>query len=247
MNLSNDRRSNLVDDWLVRAIIAAFDATGLMFFALALLYALCLAAGTPNPEALVVQHWAWALTHSGLSAKILAYAPLAFLAHWVLGFAWGVVYARWAEPRLRGPGWLRGLKFAAVPCVLSLVVVLPAVGAGAFGLALGAGPLPIIGDVLGHAVYGSVLGWCYPASNRVYLGEADEPESDEESAIMAHAENSMAIGIIAGLVVGALCGGIAASLFAQGLPVWSLLVVGGVLGTAVGALIGSESGLAPPV
>lgn len=48
--------------------------------------------------------------------------------------------------------------FSLIPWAFSLVVFLPLVGGGFLGLGLGAGPLPILGNLLLHAVYGVTLG-----------------------------------------------------------------------------------------
>src|SRR5205823_12659963 len=75
---------------------------------------------------------------------------------------WAVPYAMWAEPRLRGPGWLRGLTFALLPAVTSWLVVLPALGAGPLGLGLGAGLVPAAGGLVRHLLYGAAPGLVYP-------------------------------------------------------------------------------------
>ena len=75
------------------------------------------------------------------------------------GIVWALVFACDANDRLIAfPGWLRGIIFALPPAVLSLVVFLPLVGGGLFGTKIGAGPLPVIGNIILHLVYGAVLG-----------------------------------------------------------------------------------------
>src|ERR671933_647575 len=68
------------------------------------------------------------------------------------------IVARFAAPHLRGPDWWRGVQFAVLPAMVSLVVVLPLLGAGLLGLRLGAGPFPLLGNLLLHALYGATLG-----------------------------------------------------------------------------------------
>ena len=49
-----------------------------------------------------------------------------------------------------------------------MIIFLPLAGGGLLGLGLGAGPLPILGNLLVHLVYGVTLGFLYPAFR--YLG-----------------------------------------------------------------------------
>ena len=71
---------------------------------------------------------------------------------------WAVLYARFAHGRLPGPPWLQGLLFSALPLAVSGSVVLPLLGAGPFGFGLGAGPLPLVGELFRHALFGVGLG-----------------------------------------------------------------------------------------
>ncbi|HEX2325337.1 MAG TPA: DedA family protein, partial [Chloroflexota bacterium] len=74
---------------------------------------------------------------------------------------WAVLYAAVAEPRLRGSAGVRGLQFALVPWLTSGLLYLPLIGAGSFGLALGAGWLPILGEAVRCAIFGISLGVLY--------------------------------------------------------------------------------------
>ena len=74
---------------------------------------------------------------------------------------WAVLYAAVAEPRLRGSAGVRGLQFALVPWLTSGLLYLPLIGAGPFGLALGAGWLPILGEAVRCAIFGVSLGVLY--------------------------------------------------------------------------------------
>lgn len=74
---------------------------------------------------------------------------------------WAVVYAFVVEPRLYGPPALRGLLFSVVPWLTSGIVLFPLLGAGPFAAALGAGPLPMAGELVRHAVFGASLGSLY--------------------------------------------------------------------------------------
>jgi membrane protein DedA with SNARE-associated domain len=85
---------------------------------------------------------------------------------------WAVLYAGAGRARLPGPPWLRGLLFSAVPLAVSGLVVLPLLGAGPFGFGLGAGPLPLAGELLRHALFGAGLGVSYELLRSARAAEA---------------------------------------------------------------------------
>ena len=85
-----------------------------------------------------------------------------FVALFFLGAVlWAFLYARVARERLPGPPWARGLLFSVLPLAASGLVALPLLGAGPFGLGLGAGLLPLAGEVFRHALFGVGLGIAY--------------------------------------------------------------------------------------
>jgi hypothetical protein len=92
-----------------------------------------------------------------LAGGMTLYAALALL--------WAVVYA-YAERWLPRPDWLGGLLFALLPLAVSLLVVLPLLGAGVAGLGLGVGLMPIAGEVTRHAIWGWALAVSYTLLSR---------------------------------------------------------------------------------
>jgi membrane-associated protein len=91
-----------------------------------------------------------------------AFVPAASALFFLAGILWAIAYALWAEPRLRGPDWLKGMAFSLLPTLVSWFAVLPVLGAGPLGLGLGAGLVPAAGELLRHLVYGAALGLAYP-------------------------------------------------------------------------------------
>ena len=77
------------------------------------------------------------------------------------GLAWGVVYSHLAVPLLRIPPWLRGLAFSVLPLAVSTLVLMPLLGAGPLGLGLGAGLVPLAGEVVRNALFGVGLATSY--------------------------------------------------------------------------------------
>src|SRR5438876_8018213 len=187
--------------WLFRAVAVGFIATGLMTGVLAIAYALAASLGSDTAEAPTLARWMWGLTHNVVTRQAETILPAAVLLHFLAGMAWALVYAYFVEPRLNGPGWRRGLLFAPAPGILSLVVLLPVLGGGLFGQELGAGPLPIVGNLVVHLVYGVTLGALYPLESEHVLVDRAEDQVPDDARAVFRVERSTAIGIVAGLVV----------------------------------------------
>ena len=159
-----------------------------------------------------------------------------------------LVYGAVLEPTLIGPGWVRGVMFAIIAWILSLVVAFPLVGAGLFGAALGAGPLPAVGNLILHLIYGASLGAIYgplgdlPADSFSASGPRDDAETT------AALERAEATGIIIGATLGAGIGMIGTRLPGALPPdggmapavalIFGTAVLGGAFGAAVGPFMG---------
>ncbi|HWP34632.1 MAG TPA: DUF6789 family protein [Thermodesulfobacteriota bacterium] len=253
-----DRR-NLTGDpgaqRLPRTIIAGFVATVAMTLTLVVAYWIASELGDPNPPAYAARpgppQWMWALTHNPITELTRGALPAAFGLHLAFGLIWAAIYTYVFEPRLPGRDWQRGALFSLVPWILSLIVFLPVAGGGLFGLELGAGPLPTIGNLILHLVYGVTLGELYGRLGSAVLTETGFEEDTDEEVALASAERSAAIGILAGSVAGGLVGGLGGYLFhgSFGAPIpgsASGVVLGlfwALLGGSVGALVGSLMGL----
>lgn len=246
--------------WLPRAIISGFAATSVMLFAFIVAYGIGLAIAAielaDRRGAGVIQSWFHGLTHNQVLdlASTSLYASLA--VYFAFGLVWAVAYAAIAEPMLRGPSWLQGMEFSLVPWLLSLVVFFPLVGGGLFGLALGAGPLPILGNLILHLVYGATLGLVYGPFGDIDAERfgtrrgADRAEPDEDAWAMGRSEAMAARGLIIGAALGVLVGLVGATvaqlqpgLTLLGLAPIGFVVASGLLGAAYGGLIGSLVGL----
>lgn len=232
-------------DWLERAVIAGFLATVLMTSVLVVAYVIAALIGSDSPRAPLLLRWTWGIAHNVVTAHAQTAAPVAVLLHFVFGLNWAIFYAAVAEPRLRGAGWRRGLLFAPIPWAFSVLIFLPIVGGGVLGLGLGAGPLPMLGNLILHLVYGVTLGSLYPPESDHALIERGESESAEEVRIYAHTKHLMALGIIVGLGLGGLGGWIGGVVFAPDASALVALTIGALAGSVSGMLIGSFSGLSP--
>ncbi|MGH8904101.1 MAG: DUF6789 family protein [Egibacteraceae bacterium] len=235
-----DRRA----DVLSAAVLAGFVATGLMTVVLSLAYAVAFTFGSPSPQAPALLRWMWGLTNNTLTARTQTALPVAVGLHFLSGIATAVVYSL-VELRLRGPGWRRGMVFSLVPWMLSLLVFLPAVGGGPLGLRLGAGPLPILGNLILHLVYGAALGQLYGPRGERSQAEAGRPEDASGALILSRNQRTIALGIVAGLVVGGALGWLGHVLLGLGARPLVALVLGAISGSTAGALVGSFLGLSP--
>jgi membrane protein DedA with SNARE-associated domain len=91
---------------------------------------------------------------------VRALGVIVAIAFVVVSMLWGALYGI-IQPALPGPAWLRGVIFAIAPLAVSLLVILPLSGGGWFGLALGAGYLPMVGELVRSLVYGLTIGASY--------------------------------------------------------------------------------------
>lgn len=244
-------------NWLARAIVSGFVASMVMLFTFIVGYgASALLAGmqlTQRGGAETLGRWLSGLTSNPLIdlARPNLYAAIAI--HLAVGLAFAVVYAYFFEPRLRGPSWVRGVAFSLVPWLLSLVVFLPLVGGGFLGLGLGAGPLPMLGNLILHAVYGATLGLLYGPFGDLITSSSFEAPTGPDRA-MQGSEQMAARGILVGLVLGAVAGVVAALLAAQagaqgtvlGIHPLLFVVSTALFGAAFGGLVGSLVGLPAP-
>ena len=86
---------------------------------------------------------------------------LGWMAHFMIGTGFGVSYGAVFASRLPGAPALRGAVFSLGPWLMAQLVVMPMMGMGLFsGSMLAAG-----GSLLGHLVFGAVLGTTYGAQH----------------------------------------------------------------------------------
>ena len=236
--------------WLGHAIVSGFAATIIMLFVFLAAYGLASLASTValanKPGAEIMRLWLHNLTNNALidAARTNLYSATAlYLAG---GLAWAVIYACLAEPRLPGPGWLRGGLFSIVPAILSVVVFLPLVGAGVLGSELGAGPLPVVGNLLLHVVYGTTLGHLYGPFGDVDATTLERTTPGVEVGGGPASQRLAASGLLVGLLLGAglgIAGAVVANLGPDqtllGEPAAALVLSTAVLGATLGGLIGS--------
>lgn len=232
-----------------RAIVSGFAATVVMLFAFLGAYGMSAAISgvglNQRRGASAFQNWFQGLTNNNLidfSRDNLYVALALFLLG---GIVWAVVYARFAEPYLRGPAWRKGIAFSLFPWALSLIIFLPLVGGGFFGLALDAGPLPILGNLILHLIYGATLGVVFGPFGDTLMDDTWEGEAEAMRRAESGAARGLVIGLIVGVIVGAVGavvgGGSGATVFGSS-PLF-FVIASAIFGSTLGSLVGSFAGL----
>jgi hypothetical protein len=188
-------------DWLSAAVLSGFIATGVMTIVVAVAYGIAavLVLPTRRPRRCC----------TGCGAREQHCNPedrdcfsncgcITFrFGHRVGGCLRGFGTAAAA-----GTGLRQGMLFSLIPWMLSVGVFLPIVGGGPLGLRLRAGPLPIFGNLILHLIYGGVLGQIYGPMGDRLLTETGETDDVDELQTLANEQRLIALGIVAGRVVG---------------------------------------------
>jgi len=229
---------------LSRALLAGFLASVAMVMAFALAFIAALILGTLPLGAL--SDWCSGLTSNALIdvARPNLYAALGvFFAG---GLIWAILYGVFAEPRLSGRAWERGVMFALVPCLFSLALFLPVVGGGFLGMSLGAGPLPIVGNLVLHLVYGAVLGSVYGPAGDSVLDDPRHAAAGDDIWEGPNSEVGAARGLMIGLGLGIVAGLLSVAVLSGAdvlhLNPLSVAIPVALICAAFGGLIGSLSG-----
>ena len=98
-------------------------------------------------------------TSLGLASAHLTIGPaLGWLIHFVVGMILALIYAGALQSRLPGGPLARGVLYGLLVFLVAQLAFMPLVGSGVFSN----GDLQLIGgSLLGHIVYGGVVGWTY--------------------------------------------------------------------------------------
>jgi hypothetical protein len=246
------RRHSSADPF-ARALLSGFIASAAMQLAFAASYGVVviLAGASAAGPTWTATGAAWlrALKESGLVDPGRPTLYQAIGVYLAAGLLWGIVYSRTFQRWLSGPLWERGLLFACVPWLFSIIALLPMGDGGLLGLGLGAGLLPIVGSLALHVVYGLTLAYLCGPIGDVTLGN---PRSGQAQVIaLQSAEAGAAVGVVAGLGLGAALGLMSLNISqlaggpgSLGLHPLGLLAASTVTGGALGGIVGSFLGLA---
>ncbi len=86
---------------------------------------------------------------------------IGWAAHFMIGTVLAVIYAAVFAARLPGSALMKGMLFGLIPWFMAQVVVNPMMGAGVFAVNTPAPVAMVMGSLIGHLVYGAVLGGVY--------------------------------------------------------------------------------------
>jgi uncharacterized membrane protein YagU involved in acid resistance len=112
-------------------------------------------------------------TSLSITTAHLAIGPATgWLVHFLVGIAWALLYVYVVMPRLPGAPFVRGLAYGFLVFLLAQSLLLPLVGGGFFS---GGNPSMLTGSLLGHLVYGGVLGWVYGETTTTRAAAAPMP------------------------------------------------------------------------
>jgi hypothetical protein len=186
-------------------LLAGFIASVAMVMAFAVAFVASLVLSHLSVP--VLADWFRGLTSNRLidAAGPNLYAATAIF--FVGGLIWALLFALVFEPRLHGAAWERGVQFALVPWAFSLVVFMPLVGGGPLGMGLGAGPLPVFGNLILHVIWGAVLGSVWGSAESVIdrpLRTANAEDLQVSRLSEVGAVRGIGIGLALGLVVGVI-------------------------------------------
>ena len=70
-----------------------------------------------------------------------------------------LIYAYLLYPYLPGAPWVRGLVWGLILWFLAQAAVMPMMGMGFFSANAPQPVMAVIGSLIGHVIYGSILGW----------------------------------------------------------------------------------------
>jgi uncharacterized membrane protein YagU involved in acid resistance len=86
---------------------------------------------------------------------------IGWLAHLMIGSVLALLYVYVVAEKMPGKPWVQGALFGLIPWLLLQVMVNPMMGAGVFAANTPAPMRMIVGSLMGHLVYGGVLGAVY--------------------------------------------------------------------------------------
>jgi hypothetical protein len=86
---------------------------------------------------------------------------IGWIAHFMIGIVLALIYVYVFSSKLPGNGIVRGALYGLIPWFVSQIMVNPMMGAGLFASNTPAPILTVMGSLMGHLVYGAVLGGVY--------------------------------------------------------------------------------------
>lgn len=235
-------RSAPREDWQQSALLSGFIATFCLTVIITGAYLFADNVGDQNGG--TINRWLYNLAHNVSTDRTTNAFYLALGINLAVGLVLALVYARLERtPVLSGwrKAW-RGVAFALIPFLGSILILFPLLGIGLLGIGAHAGPLPVLGSLIAHLVYGFVLGGFYGDRIVDWDGASDH---DRDAARLAH--RGSAKGMAIGLPIGAVVGFLMTPLLDNVAGAVAIVLAYILLGGAFGLLIGSFMGMSDPI
>lgn len=86
-------------------------------------------------------------------------AAIGWFMHFMIGVVLAGGYIFFFRSVLSGNALIKGMLFSLIPFFMAQLVVMPMMGAGLFSSHTPAPLLMVMGSLMGHLVFGVVLGW----------------------------------------------------------------------------------------
>jgi hypothetical protein len=96
-------------------------------------------------------------------SPVFGAALVGWAAHFTIGITFALLYAFVFAERLPGPAIVRGALYGLVPWLAAQLVAMPVMGMGLFALMTGS-LMVAAASLLGHLIYGAVVGALYKPS-----------------------------------------------------------------------------------
>jgi len=98
-----------------------------------------------------------------LSGMMGAAAAIGWIAHFVIGAVYGLIFAGVFGTVDMGGAVLRGIGLGIVGWLVMMIVLMPMVGGGLFGLSMPSGMMVPVATLILHVIFGVVFGVTYAA------------------------------------------------------------------------------------
>jgi uncharacterized membrane protein YagU involved in acid resistance len=98
-----------------------------------------------------------------LSSVMGAAAAIGWIAHFVIGAIFGLIFAGVFGAVDKTGAVLRGIGLGIAGWLVMMIVLMPMVGGGVFGLSMPSGMMVPVATLLLHVIFGAVLGVTYAA------------------------------------------------------------------------------------
>ncbi len=83
---------------------------------------------------------------------------LGWVMHFMIGTVLGLIYVYLLESKIPGSPVVRGMIYSLIPWFMAQVIVNPMMGAGVFAINTPSPFMMVMGSLIGHLVFGAVLG-----------------------------------------------------------------------------------------